>query len=217
VTGDRLRIMVVDDDPRIRSDFRDLLELEADLEVVAVAADGAEAVALSDRLRPDVVVMDVRMPVMNGIEATGLIRATNRDACRVLVVTTFDLDEYVLGAIRSGASGFLLKDQGADRLAEAVRIVAAGEAVVAPRATVRLLRELVPPPPQPTRGGELGLSPRELDVVRLLTRGLSNAQIAAEAYISAATVKTHISSILSKLHLTSRLQIAVWAHEHGIV
>jgi DNA-binding NarL/FixJ family response regulator len=215
----RLRIVVVDDDARIRDDFRDLLELEDDIEVIGVVADGATAVEFCQRTTPDVVIMDVRMPVMNGIDATTLIRsnACHGSTCRVLVVTTFDLDDYVLGAIQAGASGFLLKDQAAEQLATAVRIIAAGDAVVAPRATARLLAELVerptrrPTPPPP------GLTNRELEIIEMMATGLSNEDIATAAKISRATVKTHVSNILAKLGLTSRIQIAVWAYQHGLV
>ena len=214
--GGPLRVVVADDDPRIRGDFTALLELEPDLAVVGVAGDGAAVVDLCGDLLPDVVVMDVRMPGRTGIEATRALRRRHRDRCRVLVVTTFDLDDYVLGAVRAGAGGFLLKDQAPDLLAAAVRTGAAGDGVVSPRATARLLRELVPPeladgwPPG-------GLTEREAQVVALMARGLRNADIAAHARISRATVKTHVSNVLTKLGLTSRLQVVVWAYEHGLV
>jgi len=212
---DAIRAVVADDDARVRHDFRAILELEEDIEVVAVAAEGAAAVDVCDRLEPDVVVMDVRMPVMNGIEATRCLRRQHADRCRVLVVTTFDLDDYVLGAVRAGASGFLLKDQAPDHLAVALRTIAAGEGIVSPRATARLLQEFVPPT---GAGGAIpgGLTARELDLVRLMARGLSNEELAAAAYISRATVKSHVSHILTKLALTSRIQIVVWAYEHGL-
>ena len=209
-----LRVVVVDDDTRVRHDFRELLELEPDIEVVGTAADGETGVELCTRLLPDVVVMDVRMPRRDGIEATRLLRARHTTACRVLVMTTFDLDEYVLGAVRAGASGFLLKDRAVATLADAVRTVAAGEAIVAPRATARLLTELVSPTVTRT-GAAHPLTERELMVVQLLGRGLSNDDIAAAAMISRATVKSHVSNVLTKLGLTSRIQIVVWAYEHG--
>ncbi len=210
-----IRTVVVDDDARVRHDFGALLGLEPDIEVVAEAADGAAAVDACSRLLPDVVVMDVRMPGMNGIEATRVLRRRHRERCRVLVVTTFDLDDYVLGAVRAGAGGFLLKDQAPELLAAAVRTIASGEGIVSPRATARLLREFVPPDRagRPTPGG---LTARELDLVALMARGLSNEQIADRARISRATVKSHVSNILAKLELTSRLQVVVWAHEHGL-
>jgi DNA-binding NarL/FixJ family response regulator len=211
-------VVVVDDDVRVRTDLAALLDLEIDIDVVGSAADGATAVELCDRLTPDVVVMDVRMPGMNGIDATRMLRERHTDRCRVLVVTTFDLDEYVLGAVRVGASGFLLKDQAPDQLAAGVRTVAAGNAIVSPRATARLLAELVTPtrPSAPTQSTSV-LSARELEVVRLMARGLSNDEIAEAAYISRATVKSHVSSTLTKLGLGSRLQIVVWAYENGYV
>ena len=208
-----IRVVVADDDVRVRRDFRALLELESDIEVLAVVPDGSAAVEICSRLHPDVVVMDVRMPSVDGIEATRLLRSSGLPT-RVLVVTTFDLDQYVMAAVRAGASGFLVKDQAPERLAEAVRIVASGDAVVSPRATARLLQEFVDP--APTSGDSGGrLTAREEEVVRLMARGLSNDDIAMEALISRATVKTHVSSILSKLGLSSRIQIVVWAYEHG--
>ncbi len=209
-----IRVVVADDDPRVRTDFTTLLELEADLVVVGTAADGAAAVDLGARLRPDVVVMDVRMPGLDGIEATRRLRARVGDRSRVLVVTTFDLDEYVLGAVRAGAAGFLLKDRAPDLLAPAVRTVAAGDGIVSPRATARLLRELAAPVAVGPPGG---LTEREADLVALLARGLTNEEIAARARISRATVKTHMSNVLAKLGLANRLQVVVWAYEHGLV
>lgn len=208
-----LRTVVADDDPRVRHDFRALLDLETDIEVVGLAADGAAAVEVTDRLAPDVLVVDVRMTGLDGIEATRRVRRRLRDRCRVLVVTTFDLDDYVLGAVRAGAGGFLLKDTAPEALADAVRTVAAGDGVVSPRATARLLRALARPVDD--RVGEL--TDRELNVVRLMARGLSNADIAVAASVSRATVKTHVSNVLAKLGLTSRLQVVVWAYEHGVV
>ena len=211
-----LHVVVADDDPRVRGDFSALLALEPDLAVVGTAADGDAAVDLCARLLPHVVVMDVRMPGRNGIEATRHLRRRHRDRCRVLVVTTFDLDDYVLGAVRAGAAGFLLKDQAPELLAGAVRTVAAGDGVVSPRATARLLRELVAPGLADDRTAG-GLTERETEVVALMARGLRNEDIAVQAHISRATVKTHVSNILAKLGLSSRLQVVVWAYEHGLV
>lgn len=208
-----IRVVVVDDDERVRRDFRQILELEADIEVIGVVNDGAVAVEFCGRHAPDVVVMDVRMPVMNGIDATRELRAHHDSTCRVLIVTTFDLDDYVLGAIRVGASGFLLKDQALDQLVPAVRTIAAGEAIVSPRATARLLTELVATSRPSRKRGPL--TDRELEVARLVARGLSNEEIASTAFIARSTVKTHVSSILTKLGLTSRLQIVVWAYDNG--
>ncbi len=213
--GPALRVVVADDDPRVRTDFSTLLDLEPDIAVVGTAADGADAVELAARLLPHVVVMDVRMPGRSGIEATRILRRRHRDRCRVLVVTTFDLDEYVLGAVRAGAAGFLLEDQAPELLAPAVRTVAAGEGVVAPRATARLLRELVAPGLAPDRP-PAGLTEREAEVVALMARGLRNDEIARRAGITRATVKTHVSNVLAKLGLTSRLQVVVWAYENGL-
>jgi DNA-binding NarL/FixJ family response regulator len=207
-------VLIADDDPRVRSDFRTLLELEDDLRVVGVAPDGAAAIDACQRLRPQVAVLDVRMPLVDGIEVTRRLRSRPDPVTRVLVVTTFDLDDYVLGAVRAGASGFLLKDQAPDTLASAVRTVARGDAIVAPRATARLLRELVPIGSSGISGG---LTIRELEIARLVALGLSNEEAAAAAGISRATVKTHVSNILLKLGSTSRIQIAIWAYEHGVV
>lgn len=208
-----ITVVVADDDPRVRADFSTLLGLEPDIRVVAVAADGDEAVRAADHLRPDVVVMDVRMPRTDGIDATRQVLSVVGTRTRVLVVTTFDLDEYVLRAVRAGASGFLLKDQAPDGLATAVRTVAAGDAIVSPRATARLLRELVPAPAAAEAGP---LTAREVEVVRLVALGLSNTDIAHRAGITRATVKTHVSNVLLKLGLTSRIQIAVWAYQRGV-
>jgi DNA-binding NarL/FixJ family response regulator len=209
-----LRVLVADDDERVRRSFAALLELESDIEVVATVNDGQSAVEVAQRLMPDVVIMDIRMPRLDGIEATKKIRAANPSWGKILVVTTFDLDEYVLGAARAGAAGFLLKDQAAEELARAVRVIASGEAIVSPRATARLLQEFVQPVTSPMATGLL--TEREVDIVRLMARGLSNDDIAREAFISLGTVKTHVSSILTKLQLQSRIQIVVWAYEMSI-
>ena len=209
-----IRVVVVDDDARLRADLGAVLQLEPDIDVVGAAADGAGGVEICRRLRPDVVVMDVRMPRMDGIEATRRLRTGDPAHTRVLVLTTFDLDDYVLSAVRAGASGFLVKHQAPDALADAVRTVAAGDAIVAPRATARLLRELTrAAPTEPTPGG---LTDREIEVVRLMARGLSNVELARAAHISLATAKTHVSSVLAKLGLTSRVQVVVWAYERGL-
>ncbi len=209
------RVVIADDDERVRRDFSELLLLEPDMDVVGLVADGATAVEFCQRLRPDVVVMDIRMPVMNGIDATRVLRVENLDSCKVLVVTTFDLDEYVLGAARAGASGFLLKDQAPEELARAVRAAASGDAIVSPRATARLLQEFV------TRSAVITpavrvLTDREVEMVTLMAKGMSNDDIAREAFVSLGTVKTHVSNILAKLHLQSRIQIVVWAYENGV-
>jgi DNA-binding NarL/FixJ family response regulator len=210
----KISVLIADDDERVKRTFTALLELEPDIVVVATVNDGEMAVEVAARLQPDVIVMDIRMPRLNGIEATTRVRAQNPNWGRILVVTTFDLDEYVLGAARAGASGFLLKDQAPEELAKAVRLVASGEAIVSPRATARLLQEFVRP-----FGDDAAirlLTDRELDVVRLMAKGLSNDDIAREAFIALGTVKTHVSSILAKLHLQSRIQVVVWAFEHRV-
>jgi DNA-binding NarL/FixJ family response regulator len=210
-----LRVVIADDDARVRRDFRSLLELEPDIEVVGLAPDGAVAIDLAARLQPDVVVMDVRMPAMDGIAATKRLREGNPPHSRVLVITTFDVDEYVLGAARAGASGFLLKDDAPEELARGVRTVAAGDALVSPRATARLLHEFVVASPRYT-DAVAALTDREIDIVRLMAKGMNNDQISEAAVISLGTTKTHVSNVLSKLNLQSRIQIVVWAYENGV-
>jgi DNA-binding NarL/FixJ family response regulator len=211
----KLRVVIADDDIRVRHDFRDILLLESDIDVIGLAADGDTATDLCVRTQPDVVVMDIRMPVLNGIEATRRLRTTNKETCRVLIVTTFDLDEYILGAARAGASGFLLKDDAPEQLANAIRTVALGDAIVSPRATARLLQEFVTPSAKidPIIST---LTDREIEIVRLMAEGLSNDRIATKAFVSVGTVKTHVSNVLTKLGLESRIQIVVWAYENGI-
>jgi len=210
-------VLIADDQELVRAGFRLILEL-AGLEVVGEAADGAEALELARRLQPDVVLMDVRMPRMDGIEATRRIGLAGLPT-RVLVLTTFDLDEHVYEALRAGASGFLLKDVDRQRLVDAVQSVAAGEALVAPSVLERLVSHYVERPPTGvTRPAFLAdLSARELEVLRLVGRGLSNGEIAEELVISLATVKTHIRHLLQKLGLRDRVQAVVLAHEHGLV
>jgi DNA-binding NarL/FixJ family response regulator len=211
---EKIRVLIADDDERVRRTFTALLELEKDITVVATVNDGEMAVEVANRLQPDVIVMDIRMPRLDGIGATTKLRVDNPSWGRILVVTTFDLDEYVLGAARAGAAGFLLKDQAPEELAKAVRLVALGEAIVSPRATARLLQEFVRP--VANDAALKLLTDRELDVVRLMAKGLSNDDIAREAFISLGTVKTHVSNILAKLQLQSRIQIVVWAYEHRV-
>jgi DNA-binding NarL/FixJ family response regulator len=212
-----IRVLVADDQALVRSGFRLILEARDDLEVVGEAEDGAEAVELARRLDPDVILMDVRMPKLDGVEATRRLTAAGLRA-RVVILTTFDLDEYVHEAIRAGASGFLLKDVQPAQLVDAVRVVAAGEALLAPTVTRRLLdrfaRALPDERPPPSLEE---LTARELEILRLVAGGLSNAEIAEQLVVTEATVKTHVSSVLRKLHLRDRVQAVVAAYDAGLV
>jgi DNA-binding NarL/FixJ family response regulator len=213
-----ISVLIVDDQDLVREGLRMLLEAEPDLAVAGEAGDGGQALAQARLLDPDVILMDVRMPGLNGIEATTrLVQAGSR--ARVLMLTTFNLDEYVYHALKAGASGFLLKDASREQLVGAVRAVAAGETLLAPAITRRLIEDFCnsPAPGRPDAGPAGGLSERELGVVRLVAQGLSNAEIAARLYLSEATVKSHIARILAKLGLRDRVQVAVYAYEHGIV
>ncbi|MCD5348306.1 response regulator transcription factor [Agromyces sp. S2-1-8] len=210
------RLLVVDDHALVRSGIVGLLEA-ADLEVVGEAGDGIEAVELVRRLRPDVVLMDIRMPGLDGIEATRRI-AGAPGAPRVLVLTTFDLDEYVYRALQAGASGFLLKDAPPDRLVDAVRTIAGGESLLAPSLTRRLIeRYLAAPPPDARATASVDLTPREREVWSLIARGLSNHEIGAELFLSEATVKAHITRLFVKLGVRDRVQAVVAAYESGLV
>ncbi|MGH3003293.1 MAG: response regulator [Gaiellaceae bacterium] len=212
-----IRVLLADDQELVRSGFRLILELAEGIGVAGEAADGKEAVRLAKELQPDVVLMDVRMPELDGIEATRRLRQAGVDA-RVLVLTTFDLDEYVYAAVRAGASGFLLKDAPREQLVTAVRTVARGEALLAPAITKRLIERFVDrPAPAEAAPALAELSARELEVLRLLARGLSNAEIAAELILGEATVKTHVARILRKLALRDRVQAVVFAYESGLV
>lgn len=213
-----ISVLIVDDQDLIREGLRMLLEAEPDLAVAGEAADGGQALAQARAADPDVILMDVRMPSMNGIEATTrLVQAGSR--ARVLMLTTFNLDEYVYHALKAGASGFLLKHASRDQLTAGVRAVAAGETLLAPAITRRLIEDFCngPAPGTPASGAAAGLSERELGVVRLVAQGLSNAEIAARLYLSEATVKSHIVRILAKLGLRDRVQVVVYAYENGIV
>jgi DNA-binding NarL/FixJ family response regulator len=211
-----IRVLLADDQEMVRTGFRLILSAEPGLEVVGEAGTGVDAVARARELRPDVVLMDIRMPQLDGLEATRAL-AADPEPPRIVVVTTFDLDEYVYGALRAGACGFLLKDAGPRLLVEAVRAAAAGDALVSPSVTVRLLEHIAARPIARTPVLPDPLSPRELEVVRAVARGRTNAEIAAELFVSLSTVKTHLTNIQSKLTARNRVEIAAWAWEHGQV
>jgi len=214
-----IRTLVADDQEVVRAGFSALLDTQPDVDVVASAANGAEAVRLSREHRPDVVLMDVRMPVLDGIEATREISRADGNGPRILILTTFDLDEYVYDALQAGASGFLLKDVPAETLFEAVRVIAAGEALLAPAVTRRLIAEfarLRPRPQDPPNELE-ALTPRETEILGLVAQGLSNREIALRLVLSDETVKTHVSHVLRKLGLRDRAQAVVVAYESGLV
>ena len=220
---DPVRILIADDQALVRAGFRMILEAEPNIEVIGEATDGLEAVKLSAELKPDVVLMDIRMPELDGLEATrrvlGAEPPPGEELPRVLMLTTFDLNEYVYEALRAGASGFLLKDVPAEQLIAGIHVVARGEALLAPSITRRLIEEFAktkpsdaPPPPSLDE-----LTPRELDVFRQLARGMSNAEIAAELIVSETTVKTHVARLLMKLGVRDRVQAVVIAYESGLV
>ena len=212
-----IRVLIADDQALVREAFRTVVELEADMEVVGEAADGAEVLRLAREHRPDVVLMDVRMPNLDGIEATQRL-TSQPDPPRVLMLTTFDRNEYVYRAMRAGASGFLLKDARRPQLLRAIRAVASGDALVDPSITMRLIESFCrPPAPGAAAPGVAELTQRELEVFKLVARGLSNAEIAAEMSVAEATVKTHVARILSKLELRDRVQAVVLAYESGLV
>ena len=220
MTAATVRIVVADDHQVVRAGFAGLLGTQPDFTVVGTAGDGAEAVRICRELGPDVVLMDVRMPGMDGIEATRQLAGPAGDRPRVLILTTFDLDEYVYDALCAGASGFLLKDVTAERLFEAVRVVAAGEALLAPAVTRRLISEfarLRPHAGAPPAGRLAALTPRETQVLKLVAEGLSNPEIAARLVVTEETVKTHVSRVLAKLGLRDRTQAVVTAYESGLV
>ena len=212
-----IRVLLADDQTLVRGGFRMFLRAEPDIDVVGEAADGEEAVALAAELRPDVVLMDIQMPNVDGIEATRRIVDCSEQAPRVLILTTFDLDEYVYEALRAGASGFLLKDANEDQLTSGIRVVAGGASLFAPAVTRRLIERFAgtakrAPPPALAQ-----LTPREMEVLRLIARGLSNAEIADELVLSEHTARTHVAHILDKLDLRDRVQAVVLAYESGVV
>jgi DNA-binding NarL/FixJ family response regulator len=214
-----VRILIADDQALVRAGFKMILDAEGDLDVVGEARDGREAVAMAERLKPDVVLMDVRMPEVDGIEATRRVIAAAGDRpVRVLMLTTFDLNEYVYEALRAGASGFLLKDVPPEQLVTGIRVVAEGEALLAPSITRRLIQEFavtVPTPAEPPKGLD-DLTARELEVFKLVARGLSNAEIAEALIVGETTVKTHVARVLMKLGLRDRVQAVVLAYESGV-
>jgi DNA-binding NarL/FixJ family response regulator len=215
-----IRLVIADDHELMRGGLRAMLGAQEDMEVVGEAADGAEAVEQALALRPDVVIMDIRMPRVDGLEATRRLAAHGDGAPKVLVLTTFDLDEYVWEALRAGAGGFMLKDAPPRQLAEAVRTVARGESLLAPAITRRLVERFVrvPPPDEAVQQERFAeLTERELEVLRLVARGLANAEIAGELFLSEATVKTHVTRMLGKLGLRDRVQAVVLAYESGLV
>jgi DNA-binding NarL/FixJ family response regulator len=213
-----VRVVIADDQELVRTGFRVILASEPDIEVVGEAGDGREAIEAARRHSPDVVLMDVRMPHLDGLEATRMIVADREGGPRVLILTTFDLDEYVYEALRSGASGFLLKDGPAEQLISAVRVVARGDALLAPRITRRLIAEFSRCPHPAAPPDRLDpLTGRELDVLKLVARGLNNAEIARELYVAETTVRTHLGHILTKLGLRDRVQAVVLAYETGLV
>jgi DNA-binding NarL/FixJ family response regulator len=215
-----IRLLIVDDQELVRTGFRLFLETQDDFEVVGEAGDGEEAIRLVGRLRPDVVLMDIRMPRMDGVEATARLTAAEIERPpRVLVLTTFDIDEYVFGALRAGAAGFLLKDAPRERLIEAIRVVHGGEALLSPSITRRLIEHFAAraDPLEPPAELLDELTPREREVLVLVARGLSNGEIARRLVVTEATVKSHVGSVLLKLGLRDRVQAVVFAYEHGIV
>jgi DNA-binding NarL/FixJ family response regulator len=216
-----ISVLLVDDQPLLRTGFRMILSAEPSLTVVGEAGDGATAVELARRLRPDVVLMDIRMPGMDGIAATRLLAGPGvEDPLKVLILTTFELDEYVVEALRAGASGFLLKDAPPEDLAEAIVIVASGEALLAPSITRRLLDRVasrLPPAKENAIPALAELTDRELEVLKLIARGMSNAEIAEKLVVSETTVKTHVSRVLSKLDVRDRVQVVILAYESGLV
>ena len=213
-------VLIVDDQALVRAGFRMILEAEQDIDVVGEAADGGEAVAEARRLRPDVVLMDVRMPDVDGIEATRRLLGDDDSDAKVVMLTTFDMDEYVYDALRVGASGFLLKDVPPEQLVAGIHAVASGDALLAPSVTRRVIEEFVRRPPDSVRTAppELAeLTVRELEVLKLIASGLANAEIATELFVSETTVKTHVAHILMKLGLRDRVQAVVFAYESGLI
>jgi DNA-binding NarL/FixJ family response regulator len=215
-----IRVLIADDQALVRAGFRMVLEAESDLDVIGEAADGEEAVKAARDLDPDVILMDVRMPSVDGLEATRRVLDGRDEGPKILILTTFDLDEYVYEALRAGASGFLLKDTPPEDLVDAIRIVANGDALLSPTIMRRVIEEYVRHPPagaRPAAPALEELTARELEILGYVARGLSNAEIAKEAFVSETTVKTHVAHILMKLRLRDRVQAVVFAYENGVV
>lgn len=213
-----IRVLLADDQSMVRTGFRYMLDAEDDIAVVGEAGDGVEAIRLAEELRPDVVLMDIRMPGIDGLEATRRLAGPGiDDPVKVVVVTTFDLDEYVHAALAGGAVGFLLKDAGPALLIESVRAAARGDALVSPQITVRLLRHFTRPSAWGAAPDLGGLTAREMDIVRQVARGLTNTEVAAELYVTVSTVKTHLARVQEKLGARNRVEVAIWAHRTGLI
>jgi DNA-binding NarL/FixJ family response regulator len=213
-----IRVVLVDDQAMVRAGFRMILEAEDDIEVIGEAGDGDEAVTVTRQLRPDVVLMDVQMPRMDGLEATGRIVREADSPSRVVILTTFERDDYVFEALRAGASGFLLKNAPPEELVHAVRVVAAGDALLAPSVTRKVIEDFVRRPPPRSHAADVGrLTEREVEVLQLLATGKSNSELAAHLYLGEGTIKTHVSNVLTKLGLRDRMQAVVFAYESGLV
>jgi DNA-binding NarL/FixJ family response regulator len=211
-----IRVLIADDQPLVRSGYRMILDERPDLELIAEAEDGEQAIALAHELEPDVILMDIRMPTLDGVEATRRLVETGCQA-RILVLTTFDLDEYVYAAVDSGASGFLLKDVKPEQLVDAIRVVAAGNSLFGPAATQRLLERFAPPPSQTAANRLDQLTEREREILKLIAQGRSNAELAQQLFLSEATIKTHVSAVLRKLGVRDRVQAVIAAYEAGLV
>ena len=213
-----IRVLLVDDQAMVRAGIHMILEAENDIRVVGEAEDGAKAVAAAHKLKPDVVLMDIQMPLMNGLEATRQITQTPGNTCRILILTTFERDDYVFEALRAGASGFILKNAPPEDLISAVRVVAEGNALLAPSVTRRIINEFAQRTPRvDLKAGLSSLTEREIEVMRLIAKGKTNAEIAADLFVGETTVKTHISNLFAKLDLRDRVQAVVYAYESGLI
>ena len=213
-----IKVLLVDDQAMVRAGIHMILEAETDIHVVGEAEDGAKAVVSSHKLKPDVVLMDIQMPLLNGLEATRQITQTPGNTCRILILTTFERDDYVFEALRAGASGFILKNAPPEDLIAAVRVVAEGNALLAPSVTRRIINEFAQRTPRvDLKAGLSSLTEREIEVMRLIAKGKTNAEIAADLFVGETTVKTHISNLFAKLDLRDRVQAVVYAYESGLI